>query len=138
MFTYTKPSVRHIQPDDLNGRKLVKVVYVVLEPQYQSTLSAAANSINQNHPEIAVEMSGYLIEELRGDDNYEEFKRDLATANIFIASLIFLEDLADKIVEAVTPFKDQLDVSVVFPSMPQVMRLNKMGSFSLRASSAHL
>jgi magnesium chelatase subunit H len=131
MFTYTKPSVRHIQPDNLNGRKLVKVVYVVLEPQYQSTLSAAVHSINQNHPEIAVEMSGYLIEELRGDDNYEEFKRDVAAANIFIASLIFLEDLADKIVAAVTPVKDNLDVAVVFPSMPQVMRLNKMGSFSM-------
>jgi magnesium chelatase subunit H len=131
MFTYTKPSIRHIQPDDLNGRSLVKVVYVVLEPQYQSALSAAVQSINQHHPNIAVEISGYLIEELRDNENYAEFKRDVATANIFIASLIFLEDLADKIVEAVAPVKDQLDVSVVFPSMPQVMRLNKMGSFSL-------
>jgi magnesium chelatase subunit H len=131
MFTYTKPSVRHIQPDNLNGRKLVKVVYVVLEPQYQSALSGAVHKINRTHPDIAVEMSGYLIEELRDDGNYEEFKRDVAAANIFIASLIFLEDLAEKIVAAVTPVKDQLDVSVVFPSMPAVMRLNKMGSFSL-------
>ncbi|MFM2428934.1 MAG: hypothetical protein RLZZ511_147 [Cyanobacteriota bacterium] len=131
MFTYTKPSIRHIQPEDLRGRKLVRVVYVVLEPQYQSALSAAVNSINSKHPEIAVEVSGYLIEELRDNENYEEFKRDVAAANVFIASLIFLEDLADKIVEAVAPVKDRLDVSVVFPSMPQVMRLNKMGSFSL-------
>ncbi len=131
MFTYTKPSIRHIQPDDLNGRSLVKVVYVVLEPQYQSALSAAVQAINRNNPNMAIEVSGYLIEELRDNDNYEAFKRDVAAANIFIASLIFLEDLADKIVAAVAPVKDQLDVSVVFPSMPQVMRLNKMGSFSL-------
>ncbi|MGI0490638.1 magnesium chelatase subunit H [Alkalinema pantanalense CENA528] len=131
MFTYTKPSVRHIQPDDLNGRSLVKVVYVVLEPQYQSALSAAVRSINASNPDIAVEISGYLIEELRDASNYEDFKRDVADANVFIASLIFLEDLADKIVEAVEPVKANLDVSVVFPSMPQVMRLNKMGSFSL-------
>jgi magnesium chelatase subunit H len=131
MFTYTKPSIRHIQPEDLKGRALVKVVYVVLEPQYQSALSAAVRSINANNPNIAVEVSGYLIEELRDNTNYEEFKKDVAEANVFIASLIFLEDLADKIVEAVAPVKDNLDVSVVFPSMPQVMRLNKMGSFSL-------
>jgi magnesium chelatase subunit H len=131
MFTYTKPTVRHIKPDDLKGRSLVKVVYVVLEPQYQSAISAAVRSINAKHSDIAIEISGYLIEELRDNGNYEDFKRDVADANIFIASLIFLEDLADKIVAAVEPVRDKLDVSVVFPSMPQVMRLNKMGSFSL-------
>lgn len=131
MFTHVKPTVRHIAPDDLRGRSLVKVVYVVLEPQYQSALSAAVRSINQNHPSIAVEISGYLIEELRNPENYEDFQRDIAEANVFIASLIFLEDLADKLVAAVEPYRDRLDVSVVFPSMPQVMRLNKMGSFSL-------
>jgi magnesium chelatase subunit H len=131
MFTHVKPAIRHVAPDNLGGRSLLKVVYVVLEPQYQSSISAAVRSINQNNPHLAVEISGYLIEELRDAQNYEDFKRDISTANIFIASLIFLEDLADKVVAAVEPYRDQLSVSVVFPSMPQVMRLNKMGSFSL-------
>jgi magnesium chelatase subunit H len=131
MFTHVKPTIRHISPDNLRGRSLLKVVYVVLEPQYQSALSAAVAAINQNHPSIAVEISGYLIEELRDADNYAAFQQDVAAANIFIASLIFLEDLADKLVAAVEPHRDHLDVAVVFPSMPQVMRLNKMGSFSM-------
>lgn len=131
MFTHVKPTIRHVAPDDLRGRSLLKVVYVVLEPQYQSSLSAAVSSINQSHPSLAVEISGYLIEELRDSQNYEEFKRDVSEANIFIASLIFLEDLAEKVVAAVEPHRDRLDVAVVFPSMPQVMRLNKMGSFSM-------
>ncbi len=131
MFTHVKPTIRHVAPDDLRGRALLRVVYVVLEPQYQSSLSAAVRAINQNHPNLAVEISGYLIEELRDSDNYEAFQRDVARANIFIASLIFLEDLADKVVAAVEPHRDRLDVAVVFPSMPQVMRLNKMGSFSM-------
>ncbi|XHX80412.1 MAG: magnesium chelatase subunit H [Stenomitos frigidus ULC029] len=131
MFTHVKPTIRHVAPDDLRGRALLRVVYVVLEPQYQSSLSAAVRAINQNHPNLAVEISGYLIEELRDSDNYEAFKRDVSQANIFIASLIFLEDLADKVVAAVEPYRDRLDVAVVFPSMPQVMRLNKMGSFSM-------
>jgi magnesium chelatase subunit H len=131
MFTHVKPTVRYIAPDDLRGRSLLKVVYVVLEPQYQSSLSAAVRSINQNHPHLAVEISGYLIEELRNPENYADFQRDVAAANVFIASLIFLEDLADKVVAAVEPVRDRLDVAVVFPSMPQVMRLNKLGSFSM-------
>lgn len=131
MFTQVKSTIRHIAPDDLRGRKLIKVVYVVLESQYQSALSQAVREINANHSSVAIEISGYLIEELRNSENYEELKRDIASANIFIASLIFIEDLAQKVVAAVEPHRDNLDVSVVFPSMPEVMRLNKMGSFSL-------
>ncbi|OKH19736.1 magnesium chelatase subunit H [[Limnothrix rosea] IAM M-220] len=131
MFTNVKSAIRHIKPDDLNGRTLVKVVYVVLESQYQSALSAAVKTINANHPKIAIEISGYLVEELRNPENYDEFKRDIAEANLFIASLIFIEDLAQKVVEAVTPHRDNLNAAIVFPSMPEVMRLNKMGSFSM-------
>ncbi|MFZ4639497.1 MAG: magnesium chelatase subunit H [Nodosilinea sp.] len=131
MFTHVKPTVRHIVPDELKGRLLVKVVYVVLEPQYQSALSAAVRSINDHNPQVAIEVSGYLIEELRDPENYAAFQRDVAAANLFIASLIFIEDLADKLVAAVQPLRDRLDAAVCFPSMPQVMRLNKLGSFSM-------
>ncbi|HAZ45748.1 MAG TPA: magnesium chelatase subunit H, partial [Cyanobacteria bacterium UBA11369] len=131
MFTHVKSTIRHIAPASLQGRSLLKVVYVVLEPQYQSALSAAVRSINDNNPNLAIEISGYLIEELRDPENYAEFKRDVSEANVFIASLIFIEDLAEKVVAAVEPHRDSLDVAVVFPSMPQVMRLNKMGSFSM-------
>ncbi len=131
MFTHVRSTIRHITPDAVNGRHLLKVVYVVLEPQYQSALSAAVSSINRNQPDLAIEISGYLIEELRDPENYNNFQRDIAQANIFLASLIFIEDLADKVVEAVTPHRDRLDAAVVFPSMPKVMRLNKLGSFSM-------
>ncbi|MBD2498565.1 magnesium chelatase subunit H [Nostoc sp. FACHB-280] len=131
MFTHVKSTIRHIAPDNLGGRNLIKVVYVVLESQYQSALSQAVRTINANNPDLAIEISGYLIEELRDPENYEEFQRDIQSANIFIASLIFIEDLAQKVVAAVEPYRDNLDVAVVFPSMPEVMRLNKMGSFSL-------
>jgi magnesium chelatase subunit H len=131
MFTYVKPAVRHIEPENLQNRSLLKVVYVVLEPQYQSALSAAVRSINQNNPNLAIEISGYLLEELRSPENYEAFEKDVANANVFIASLIFIEELAEKVVAAVEPHRDHLDVAVVFPSMPQVMRLNKMGTFSM-------
>jgi magnesium chelatase subunit H len=131
MFTHVKSTIRHIAPESLQGRSLIKVVYVVLESQYQSALSQAVRKINASNSSVAIEISGYLVEELRDSENYEDFKRDVAEANIFIASLIFIEDLADKVVAAVEPHRDRLDAAVVFPSMPQVMRLNKMGSFSM-------
>ncbi|MDB9312495.1 magnesium chelatase subunit H [Spirulina sp. CS-785/01] len=131
MFTHVKSTHRRIIPESLNDRSLLKVVYVVLEPQYQSTLTKAVQAINANNEKLAIDLRGYLIEELRDPENYDNFKQDVAEANIFIASLIFIEELADKVVEAVQPHRENLDLSIVFPSMPQVMRLNKMGKFSM-------
>lgn len=131
MFTNVKSTIRRVTPKDATDRSVLKVVYVVLEPQYQSTLTAAAQAINRKAGNVAIELNGYLIEELRNPENYTDFQASVAEANIFIASLIFIEDLAEKVVAAVQPHRDRLDAAVVFPSMPQVMRLNKMGKFSM-------
>jgi len=109
----------------------MRAVYVVLEPQYQNALTQAANSLNEQNSALAVDLSGYLIEELRDPENYAAFCADVAEADVFIASLIFIEDLAQKVVEAVAPHRDRLKAAVVFPSMPEVMRLNKLGTFSM-------
>jgi magnesium chelatase subunit H len=109
-------TVSRIQPEQLNGRTLVKLVYVVLEPQYQSAVAAGAENINRQDKHVAMDVRGYLIEELRDPERYEEFKRDVAEADIFFASMIFMEDYANKIVDAVKPHMDHIKSSVIFPS----------------------
>lgn len=47
--------------------------------------------------QVCVEVVGYLLEELRDAKNFASFKDDMETANIFIGSLIFIEELADKV-----------------------------------------
>jgi magnesium chelatase subunit H len=47
--------------------------------------------------QVCFEIVGYLLEELRDSSNFEAFKQDVATANVFIGSLIFIEELADKV-----------------------------------------
>ncbi len=44
-----------------------------------------------------MEVVGYLLEELRDAKNYALFQTDVQTANIFIGSLIFIEELAEKV-----------------------------------------
>ena len=56
-----------------------QVVYVVLEAQYQASLSAAVNKINTHRKEVCVELVGYLLEELRDAKNFENFKKDVAS-----------------------------------------------------------
>ena len=90
-----------------------------------------SSSLLHPQPDVAVECSGYILEELRDPANFEQFKKDVEGANIFIGSLIFVQELADKVIEVVEPNRDRLDAVCVFPSMPGVMRLNKIGSFTM-------
>lgn len=75
----------------------MKLVYVVLEAQYQSALTQAVKNINSNRSNVCVEIVGYLLEELRDPSNYAAFTKDMEDANVFIGSLIFIEELADKV-----------------------------------------
>ena len=131
MFTQVRSASRRVSPGPNASRNVMRVVYLVLEPQYQNSLTQAANALNDQSIDFSVELCGYLIEELRDQENYEQFCVDVAAADVFIASLIFIEDLAQKVVEAVAPHRDRLKATVIFPSMPEVMRLNKLGSFTM-------
>ena len=45
MFTASNAENRRIVPEDVRGRPTMKIVYVVLESQYQSSMTAAAKRI---------------------------------------------------------------------------------------------
>eukprot|EP01038_Epipyxis_sp_PR26KG_P010990 gene10990-14764_t len=131
MFTNSSPETKRVVPANMENKTKFKIVYVVLESQYQSALTKACNSINSGKEGVAVEAVGYLLEELRNPQVFEQFRADVADANIFIGSLIFVQELADKVVEVLGPQRDRLDAVLIFPSMPEVMRLNKVGSFTM-------
>ncbi|RWR93763.1 magnesium-chelatase subunit ChlH, chloroplastic [Cinnamomum micranthum f. kanehirae] len=131
LFTQSTPEVRRVVPNGNQGLPSVKIVYVVLEAQYQSSLTTAVKTLNREGRYAAFEVVGYLVEELRDENTYKAFCEDLEDANIFIGSLIFVEELAQKVKVAVEKERDRLDAVLVFPSMPEVMRLNKLGSFSM-------
>jgi len=131
-FTATNSESRRVVPEDVRGRPTMKIVYVVLESQYQSSMTAAVKRINAGSDNMAVECVGYLLEELRNEDAFEQFKEDMSDANVFVGSLIFVQELAEKVVEVVEPLRDTLDAVLVFPSMPEVMRMNKVGSFTMK------
>ena len=97
MFTNSSPETKRVLPPIDSSKTKFKIVYVVLESQYQSSLTKACNAINSGKENVAVEAVGYLLEELRNPAVFEQFKQDVADANIFIGSLIFVQELADKV-----------------------------------------
>lgn len=101
MFTNSSPETKRVVPTNMEGKTKFKIVYVVLESQYQSALTKACNSINSGKEGVAVEAVGYLLEELRNPLVFEQFKQDVGDANIFIGSLIFVQELADKVMHSI-------------------------------------
>ena len=59
--------------------------------QSRPLLALIAMSARCVQPGVAVECSGYILEELRDETNYEQFKADMQEANFFIGSLIFVQ-----------------------------------------------
>lgn len=123
MFTSTSPEERRVGVADAAGARLAtdqaafKVVYVVLESQYQSSMTEAVKNINKGDSGVKVECVGYLLEELRDAGNVAAFKADMADANVFIGSLIFVQELAEVVTEVVEAERERLDAVLVFPSM---------------------
>ncbi len=110
LFTSVDPNSRRVVPENADGRVKVKVVYVVLESQYQAALTAAVKSLNAKNSKVCFEIVGYLLEELRDEKNFEAFKEDLATTNIFVGSLIFIEELAEKVCSRNAPVCISLEI----------------------------
>jgi magnesium chelatase subunit H len=59
MFTSTNPQLRRVSPENKGDRVCVKVVYVVLEAQYQSALSNAVKNINSKNDKVGVGAQGH-------------------------------------------------------------------------------
>ena len=135
MFTASNSENRRVVPEEAGDRPTMKVVYVVLESQYQSSMTGAVKRVNAGSENMAIECVGYLLEELRNEETFEQFKKDVEDADIFVGSLIFLQELAEKVVEVVKSLRDNLDAVLIFPSMPEVMRLNKIGQFTMKKQS---
>ena len=45
---------------------------------------------------VCVEAVGYLLEELRNPETLEAFRKDVETANMFIGSLIFVQEVTSE------------------------------------------
>ncbi len=53
LFTSTDPNSRRVKPENVDGRVQVKLVYVVLEAQYQSALTQTVKKINRENKQVA-------------------------------------------------------------------------------------
>ena len=73
LFTTTNPEIRRVVPD-VRGRTKVKLVYVVLEAQYQSALTQAVRNINAGRDNVRAAWTAWQ------GSRYAEWHFDLTPA----------------------------------------------------------
>ena len=95
MFTASNSENRRVVPEEAGDRPTMKVVYVVLESQYQSSMTGAVKRVNAGSENMAIECVGYLLKKLRNEETSEQFKKDVEDADIFVGSLIFVQELTE-------------------------------------------
>lgn len=61
MFTNSSPETKRVIPANMEGKTKMKIVYVVLESQYQSALTKACNAINSGKEGTNVDLTSYQI-----------------------------------------------------------------------------
>lgn len=101
---------------------------MVLEAQYQSSLSEAVRTLNADRRYASYEVVGYLVEELRDGETYKAFCKDLENANIFIGSLIFVEELALKVISQTFSIFGLVSKELIFPNQIKKCRPSKNGT----------
>ncbi|KAK9114069.1 hypothetical protein Syun_020866 [Stephania yunnanensis] len=74
-----------------------------------SRFESLVRELNSKNRYASFEVVGYLAEELRDESTYKTFCKDLEDANVFSGSLIFVEELAQKIKSAVEKERDRLE-----------------------------
>ncbi|MGF1620489.1 MAG: magnesium chelatase subunit H, partial [Rhodomicrobiaceae bacterium] len=111
----------------------VRIVIVTLDTHLASATKRAEASLRREIPGLSIQL--HAASEF-GDDE-AALKRclaDIETGHIIICTMIFVEDHARQILPALEARRENCDAMVCCMSAKEVMRLTRMGSFSMDGS----
>jgi magnesium chelatase subunit H len=109
---------------------LVRVVVVTMDSHFGSSFVTAKNALRRSLPGLDLVL--HAADEFASDDRaLEACLADIARADIIIAGMLFLEDHIRLVLPALTARREACDALVCCLSAPDVMRLTKLGKFSM-------
>ncbi|HEX2913834.1 MAG TPA: cobaltochelatase subunit CobN [Chloroflexia bacterium] len=109
----------------------MKFLFLLLDNIYLDALDQAAASLRREL-KLPLEIKNYLCKDLKeGSDRWQDFERDLAECDFFFANMIVQNEQALPLQALLVkhgPLKPERAL-VILNSMPQLMRLNRLGNF---------
>ncbi|WP_295390877.1 magnesium chelatase subunit H [uncultured Thiodictyon sp.] len=108
----------------------IRVVIVALDGHLAGTLDRARPGLRRDIP--GLELSLHAAAEWAGDPQaVERCRADVATADIVINTMLVMEEHIQPILPALQARRDQCDAMISCMSAGEVMRLTRLGGFSM-------
>jgi magnesium chelatase subunit H len=112
----------------------IRVVVVTMDSHFGASFTTARKALQQNMPGLHLVL--HAADEFASDDHaLDACLADIARADIIIAGMLFLEDHIRLVLPALTARRDACDALVCCLSAPDVMRLTKIGKFSMQGEA---
>jgi magnesium chelatase subunit H len=109
---------------------MMKVTVVTLDHHLSDALARAGRGLAREIPGLAMRLhvaSEWMADEAAAD----RCRRDITDADIVLVTQIFMDEQAQAILPALRARRDACDAMVCVMSCPEVMRLTRMGRFSM-------
>jgi magnesium chelatase subunit H len=108
----------------------IRVVVVTMDSHFGASFTTARKALRRSMP--GLELVLHAADEFASDDTaLEACLADIARADIIVAGMLFLEDHIRLVLPALAARRDQCDALVCCLSAPEVMKLTRLGRFSM-------
>ncbi len=106
----------------------VRVVIVTLDSHLASACARAEARLKQDWPGLSLTLHA-AAEWGEAPGALERCRADIACADILIATMLFMQEQIEPVIDALTARRDTCDALVCAMSAPEVARLTRMGRF---------
>ena len=120
---------KHILPPDQTP---INLVLVTLDTHLGGVLMRAEKSLRRHLPNLSLKTHA-AANWNASPDSLEECKADIASGDIILVTMLFMEDHINAVLPALTARKDHCDAMVCCMSASEVMQLTRMGRFRMDA-----
>jgi magnesium chelatase subunit H len=123
---------KHISAADIEGRGAapVRVVIVTLDSHLASVARQAEQALRKDIPGLEIKLHA-AADWANEPETLEACKADIATADVIIATLIFLEDQVTAILPALQARREDCDCMVGCMAEGEIVKLTKLGKFDM-------
>jgi magnesium chelatase subunit H len=125
----TPAEVKAIAEAGARGTQM-RVVVVTLDAHMSSAAGRAAGSLNRDLPGVTLKLHS-VSDWAAKPEGKAQFERDVASADIIIASMIFTEEHVGMVRPALLARADSCDAIVCCLSAPEIVKLTRIGQFTM-------
>ena len=112
------------------GVPTLRLVIVAMDTNLAGAAERAYAALRVDYPGLELAFHG-SSEWAERPDRLERCRRDIAAADIVIASMLFMEDHFRPVLDALEARRDACDAMICLLSAGEVMRLTRMGNFRM-------